>query len=96
MVLQLISKDIENVELKFLGLKDYQELKMAMKEVYQNMPDSYWNEKQIRSLIKLFPEGQVVIKVNGQLAGCSLSIIVDYDNFPSSNSTNMHCLCHRF
>ncbi|MBG47649.1 MAG: carbon-nitrogen hydrolase [Pseudozobellia sp.] len=82
----MISKDIENVELKFLGLKDYQELKMAMKEVYQNMPDSYWNEKQIRSLIKLFPEGQVVIKVNGQLAGCSLSIIVDYDNFEDNHT----------
>ena len=82
----MISKDIENVELKFLDLKDYQELKTAMKEVYKNMPDSFWAAKQIKSLIKLFPEGQVVIKVNGQLAGCSLSIIVDYDNFEDNHT----------
>lgn len=82
----MIAKDIENVELKFLDLKDYQELKMAMKEVYKNIPDNYWEEKQIKSLIKLFPEGQVVIKVNGQLAGCSLSIIVDYDRFEDNHT----------
>ncbi|MFC4096098.1 bifunctional GNAT family N-acetyltransferase/carbon-nitrogen hydrolase family protein [Euzebyella saccharophila] len=82
----MISKDIENVELKYLDLKDYQELKTTMKEVYKNMPDSFWAAKQIKSLIKLFPEGQVVIKVNGQLAGCSLSIIVDYDNFEDNHT----------
>ncbi|WP_373519046.1 bifunctional GNAT family N-acetyltransferase/carbon-nitrogen hydrolase family protein [Pricia sp.] len=82
----MIAKDIENVELKFLDLKDYQELKTAMKEVYKNIPDNYWEEKQIRSLIKLFPEGQTVIKVNGQLAGCSLSIIVDYDRFEDNHT----------
>ncbi|MDX1317152.1 MAG: bifunctional GNAT family N-acetyltransferase/carbon-nitrogen hydrolase family protein, partial [Xanthomarina gelatinilytica] len=27
-----------------------------------------------------FPEGQVVIKINNQIAGCALSIIVDYDS----------------
>lgn len=43
-------------------------------------------EKQIKSLIKLFPEGQVVIKVNGQLAGCALSIIVEYDDFEDTHT----------
>jgi predicted amidohydrolase len=32
-------------------------------------------------LIKKFPEGQVVLKINGELAGCALSIIVDYEKF---------------
>jgi len=82
----MIAKDIENVELKFLDLKDYQELKTAMKEVYKNIPDNYWEEKQIKSLIKMFPEGQVVIKVNGHLAGCSLSIIVDYERFEDNHT----------
>lgn len=82
----MIAKDIENVELKFLDLKDYQELKTAMKEVYKNIPDNYWEVKQIKSLIKMFPEGQAVIKVNGQLAGCSLSIIVDYDRFEDNHT----------
>ena len=75
------TKDIENIELKYLELKDYQELKTAMISAYTNMPDSYWKEHHIESLINKFPEGQVVIKINGQLAGCALSIIVDYDSF---------------
>ncbi len=74
-------QDIENIELTFLSLDDYQELKEAMIDAYINMPDSYWKEHQIKSLISRFPEGQVVIKVNNQIAGCALSIIVDYDEF---------------
>ena len=74
-------KEIENIELAYLSLHDYEELKKAMLESYTNMPDSYWREQQISTLIDRFPEGQVVIKVNDQIAGCALSIIVDYDKF---------------
>lgn len=73
--------EIENVELSFLKLSDYQELKDAMIEAYPSMPDSYWEEKHIKSLIRRFPDGQVVVKVNGQIAGCALSLIVDYSKF---------------
>ena len=52
-----------------------------MIESYATMPDSYWKEHHINTLINKFPEGQVVIKVNGQIAGCALSIIVDYSKF---------------
>lgn len=72
--------NIENIKLDFLSLDDYQELKEAMIEVY-NIEDPYWKTHQISSLIKKFPEGQVVIRVNDQLAGCALSIIVDYKKF---------------
>lgn len=77
----LKKQDIENIELTYLSLNDYQELKATMIESYTNMPDSYWKEHHIASLIKRFPEGQVVIKVNDQIAGCALSIIIDYGNF---------------
>ena len=73
--------EIENIELKFLTIDDYQDLKKAMIESYPNMPDAYWREEQITALISKFPQGQIVIKVNGQLAGCALSIIVDYSDF---------------
>ena len=74
-------KEIENVDLTFLSLADYQELKEAMIESYPSMPNSYWEKDQIKTLINHFPEGQVVIKVNNQIAGCALSIIVDYNKF---------------
>jgi predicted amidohydrolase/GNAT superfamily N-acetyltransferase len=78
--------EIENIELKFLDLDDYQELKTAMISAYTNMPGSYWKEEHIKSLIDKFPEGQVVIKINGQLAGVALSIVVDYDAFDDSHT----------
>ena len=73
--------DIENIELSLLALEDYQELKETMIEAYKEMPNSYWKEDHIKSLINRFPEGQVVVKVNKQIAGCALSIIVEYDQF---------------
>ena len=78
--------EIENIELAFLSLTDYQELKETMIASYTNMPNSYWKESQIKTLIDRFPEGQVVIKVNSQIAGCALSIIVNYDNFDSNHT----------
>jgi predicted amidohydrolase/GNAT superfamily N-acetyltransferase len=79
-------KNIENIELHYLTLDDYKELKEAMIQVYASMPDSYWRENQIKSLIDKFPEGQVVIKINGDLAGCALSIILDYDKFDDEHT----------
>ncbi|WP_435138642.1 carbon-nitrogen hydrolase family protein [Formosa sp. A9] len=79
-------EDIENVELTYLSLDDYQELKAAMIESYSSMPDSYWREHQIETLIKQFPEGQVVIKINNQIAGCALSIIVDYNKLDDAHT----------
>ena len=74
-------QDIENIELQYLTLDDYQELKGAMQQAYKSMPNLFWRENQIKTLIEKFPEGQVVIKINNQIAGCALSIIVDYDEF---------------
>jgi predicted amidohydrolase/GNAT superfamily N-acetyltransferase len=79
-------KEIENVELTFLSFDDYQELKKAMIESYTNMPNSFWEEDQMKTLISRFPEGQVVIKVNKQIAGCALSIIVDYYKFGNEHT----------
>lgn len=79
-------EEIENIELLYLSLDDYQELKTAMIESYTTMPESYWREHQIDNLISKFPEGQVVIKVNGHIAGCALSIILDYDKFENKHT----------
>lgn len=81
-------KDIENVELSYLSIDDYAELKQAMIDSYSSMPDYYWREHHIDSLLEKFPEGQVVIKVDQQIAGCALSIIVDYDLFDDKHTYN--------
>lgn len=78
--------EIENIELSYLKLEDYRDFRNAMISAYAPMSDAYWTENQIKTLLTKFPEGQIAIKVNGQFAGCALSIIVDYDNF-SDNHT---------
>ena len=78
--------EIDNIELEFLSLQDYKELKEAMILSYHTMPDAYWREHHIRALIDKFPDGQVVIKINNQVAGCALSIIVDYSKFPPNHT----------
>lgn len=74
-------QNIENIKLEFLKLDDAHELKETSTLSYDNMPDSYWQESQIKLLIEKFPEGQVVIKIDGEIAASALSIIVDYDKF---------------
>lgn len=78
--------DIDKVELMYLQMEDYLEIKDVMRSVYASIPDPYWSEQDIQTLLDKFPEGQVVIKVNGQIAGCALSIIVDYDSFNDNHS----------
>ena len=79
-------KEIENIELSYLSLDDYQELKEVMMESYKSMDDSYWEEHELQILIDKFPEGQVVIKADGQIAGCALTILVDYSKFGDNHT----------
>lgn len=79
-------ENIENISLEFLTIDDYQSLKTAMIEAYSTMPDAYWKEHHIEALIKKFPQGQVVLKINNQLAGCALSIILDYESFEDKHT----------
>ena len=71
---------IENIELKYLTIEDSEELKEATVSSYGSMPNSYWKLDEIGQLISLFPEGQIVIKINGDIAGCALSMIVELDD----------------
>ncbi len=81
-----MSKKIENIELEYLSLNDYDELRLAMINSYQSMPGSIWKEDHIKTLLEKFPEGQVVLKVNGQIAGCALTIILDYAKFDDQHT----------
>lgn len=78
--------EYKNIELTFLQIEDYPELKETMIDSYETMPDAYWKEKQIATLLKKFPDGQIIIKVNGEIAGAALSIVVDYDLFDDKHT----------
>uniref|UniRef100_UPI0039A4BDBE hypothetical protein n=1 Tax=Ornithobacterium rhinotracheale TaxID=28251 RepID=UPI0039A4BDBE len=78
-------------------MKDYPQLLTAMQEPYQSMP--HWEKKQIKKLIKIFPEGQVALKVDNEIAGVALSIIVpgkkvDKHHIFNSITGNETCSTH--
>lgn len=76
----------ESIELKYLDLKYYEELKGLMMGVYHSLENSYWTKAQLEELVSLFPEGQIMVLVNGKLAGCALSIIVDEKNIKGKHT----------
>lgn len=79
-------KEIENIELSYLTMQDYQELKEATQESYSGFEHSYWPKTAIQRLIDIFPEGQILIKIDGEIAGCALSIVVDYNQFDDNHT----------
>ncbi len=74
-------EDSTRVELRNLRIEDYQGLKTSMIEAYSNWPGAYWQEEQVKTLLNIFPEGQLAVLVNGEVAGCALSIIIRYEHF---------------
>ena len=77
---------IENIELEYLTIHDFEELKSATLESYDGGLDSYWKKHHIERLTSIFPQGQVVIKIDGVIAGSALSLIVDYDKIDDNHT----------
>lgn len=76
------------IELKLLEVGNYDELKQVMMESYPSMPETYWRKSHLKLLISKFPEGQTAVFVNGELAACALSIIVDFTLFDDQHTYN--------
>ncbi|MBS1780273.1 MAG: bifunctional GNAT family N-acetyltransferase/carbon-nitrogen hydrolase family protein [Bacteroidetes bacterium] len=72
---------IKQIEIGNLVLEDYQELLSVMKAAYPLWQGSYWSEGAIERIINQFPQGQIVLKADGKVVGCALSIIIDYALF---------------
>lgn len=78
--------EIEKIEIKYLTLEHYDELAQAMREAYHGLSDAVWKKDQIETLVGLFPEGQIGLFINGELAGCALAVIVDYSKFSDNHN----------
>ena len=67
------------IQIRPLQKDDYIQLAQSFKRVYADGSDVFWTRKQIETLLRLFPEGQIVTVVDNKIVGCALSIIVDYN-----------------
>ncbi|HJU45223.1 MAG TPA: bifunctional GNAT family N-acetyltransferase/carbon-nitrogen hydrolase family protein [Chitinophagaceae bacterium] len=72
---------IKHLIVEKLSVDDYQQLLSVMKAAYPGWQGSYWSLETITRLIGQFNDGQFVIKADGKVVGCALSIIVDYERF---------------
>lgn len=74
--------EISKVELRNLRIEDYKELRLSMQHAYtgseMEMDEPYWGLNDIKRLLKIFPEGQLVVLVDGKVVGSALSLIIDY------------------
>lgn len=73
------------ITVRQLKLADYESLKTSMIEAYKD-EDEYWRKNSISKLIDIFPEGQICVEVNGEVAACALSIIVLYELYDNDHS----------
>ncbi len=78
--------EINKVEIRNLQKEDYDQLASSFTRVYADGSDVFWTPKQIDKLIRIFPEGQIVVVVDGKIVGCALSIIVNYDDVKNDHT----------
>jgi predicted amidohydrolase/ribosomal protein S18 acetylase RimI-like enzyme len=79
-------EQIDKIELVYLKKEDHSDIVKLMEDEYRHLDDSSWTQEEFYSLIDKYPKGQVAIKINDNLAGFALSIIVDYDKFDDTHS----------
>lgn len=58
---------------------DIEPLLELQSRVYPDMPA--WQPEQMRNQLRVFPQGQIVAEVDGELAGCASSLIVMWDDW---------------
>ena len=78
--------EINKVEIRNLQKEDYDQLASSFTRVYADGSDVFWTPKQIDKLIRIFPEGQIVVVVDGKIVGCAHSIIVNYDDVKNDHT----------
>lgn len=76
-----MAKDDLNIRVRYLELSDFEDLRQAHELSYASVDDDPWRKRDLTRLLKLFPEGQIGVEVNGRIVGCAFSLIIDYAEF---------------
>lgn len=69
----------KKVEVRPFTMDAFDDFSSAMNAAYPEWSGGLWKRDTIARLVTLFPEGQLGVFVDGKLAGCALTIIVDID-----------------
>lgn len=81
-----ISIQQKKIELRNLRVEDYLDLQKVLEEGYAGIGGTTWTEKSIRRLLKIFPEGQLCVVIDGKVVAIALALIVDYQKFGDNHT----------
>ena len=56
----VMEDNTSKIQIRPLQMDDYTQLAQSFKRVYADGSDVFWTRKQIETLLRLFPEGQIV------------------------------------
>lgn len=71
-------KDFEwKIKVRPLTMDDYDDLVAMARICFPGM--EAWSREQIESQLRIFPEGQLCVEIDGQLAASASSLILEYD-----------------
>ncbi|MEX1025767.1 MAG: GNAT family N-acetyltransferase [Planctomycetota bacterium] len=77
---QLQLEDYEReIILRQLTMEDFDELVAMQSVCFPGMQN--WGREQIQSQLQRFPEGQIVIEIDGRIAASSSSLVVDFEDY---------------
>jgi predicted amidohydrolase/GNAT superfamily N-acetyltransferase len=74
------------IDSRHLRLEDYIDLRNAMERAYEGVQGDLWEKRDIRKLLKIFPDGQLCITVNDKVVALALSLIIDYKKFGDNHT----------
>jgi len=72
-------RTIQHIEMRRLRMEDYDALVALQLRCFPGMKP--WVREQLESQLSLFPEGQMCLIADGELAASSASLIVDYSDY---------------
>jgi predicted amidohydrolase/ribosomal protein S18 acetylase RimI-like enzyme len=68
------------LKLRTIRLSDYEDVREIMNMVYAQVGGA-WTKKELTSLLKVFPEGQICVEDNGKLVAAAMSLVVNYEEY---------------
>lgn len=74
-----------HLKLRNLEIDDYPQLSTLMEDVYSDIGGA-WSHDSLCTLIKDFPEGQIVIEDNGNIIAAALTVKCSYDRFSRTHT----------
>ena len=74
----------KKITVRPLKLKDYDDIVELQNQCFPGMLP--WGKEQIKSQLKIFPQGQICIEYKGKVIASSSSLIVDFDIYSDKHS----------